>query len=71
MKLTLLLATLALALPLRADGSASFAVFADPTLDSLIAQALANNADLAAAAARVDQVRALAGAARADFFPQV
>lgn len=71
MKLALLLATLALALPLRADESAAFAVFADPTLDALITQALTNNADLAAAAARVDQARALAGAARADFFPQV
>ncbi len=49
----------------------AFSVFADPALDALITQALANNSDLAAAAARVDQARALAGAARADFFPQI
>lgn len=50
---------------------ADFSAFADPALDALIERALENNADLAAAAARVDQSRALAGAARADFFPQV
>jgi len=71
MKLALLLAAFALALPLRANEAASFSAFADPELAALIDRALANNQDLAAAAARVDQARALAGAARADFFPQV
>lgn len=47
-----------------------FSVFADPGLDALVSRALADNQDLAAAAARVDQARALAGAARADYFPQ-
>lgn len=47
------------------------AVFADPSLDALVARALTGNADLQAAAARVDQAFALAGAVRADFWPQV
>lgn len=47
------------------------AAFGDPALDELVATALAENADLQAAAARVDQALALAGATRADFFPQV
>jgi len=51
--------------------SRAFAVFADPELTTLIERAVAQNQDLAAAAARVDQARALAGAARADFFPQL
>ena len=72
MKLTLILAAFVLALPLRAsEASAAFSVFADPALSALIDRALAENPDLQAAAARVDQARALAGAARADFFPQV
>lgn len=69
MKTFLFAVGLALTAPLFA--SSDFTVFADPALDSLITQALANNQDLAAAAARVDQSRALAGAARADFFPQI
>ena len=61
-----------LGIPLRASEAASaFDAFADPELATLIDRALAQNQDLAAAAARVNQARALAGAARADFFPQV
>jgi outer membrane protein TolC len=55
----------------RAPAPSAFSAFADPELTSLLDRALAQNQDLAAAAARVDQARALAGAARADFFPQV
>jgi multidrug efflux system outer membrane protein len=71
MKLALFLTALALALPLRANEASAFSAFADPELATLIDRALVNNQDLAAAAARVNQARALAGAARADFFPQV
>lgn len=69
MKALLFAAGLALAAPLLA--SSDFSAFADPALDALIGRALENNQDLAATAARVDQARALAGAARADFFPQI
>ncbi len=47
------------------------AVFRDPALDDLVAIALTENADLQAAVARVDQALAVAGATRADFFPQL
>lgn len=70
MKLVLFL-VFVLVQPLRAGEAVAFAVFDDPSLDALIGRAFENNADLAAAAARVDQARALAGAARADFYPQV
>lgn len=46
-------------------------VFSDPVLVSLIEQGLANNNDLLAAAARVDEYRARAGIARAGFYPQL
>ena len=45
--------------------------FRDPTLKSLIEEALASNYDLRIAAARVEQARALVTVARAPFFPQV
>jgi multidrug efflux system outer membrane protein len=45
--------------------------FGDGTLDRLIADATAANANLAAAAARVKQARALAGLAEADRIPTV
>lgn len=45
--------------------------FRDPALDALEQEALAANQDLAAAAARVEEARALAGIARADRFPQL
>lgn len=43
--------------------------FTDPALHALIETALANNRDLRAALARVEEARALAGVARADRFP--
>ena len=44
-------------------------LFQDPVLDRLVDEALAGNADLLAAAERVEQARAIAGLARADQFP--
>ena len=46
-------------------------LFADPALDALIAQALASNQDLRAAAARVEQARAAAGFAGSSYWPQI
>jgi multidrug efflux system outer membrane protein len=48
-----------------------WAIFGDPTLDALVREALANNADAAVAAARVAEARALARIAGADLWPQV
>jgi multidrug efflux system outer membrane protein len=45
--------------------------FNDPALNQLIAEATQANANLAAAAARVKQARAIAGVAEADRSPQV
>ncbi|MGE0356125.1 MAG: efflux transporter outer membrane subunit [Burkholderiales bacterium] len=44
-------------------------LFRDPVLDRLVAEALAANRDLAAAAARIEQARAQATIAGADRFP--
>jgi multidrug efflux system outer membrane protein len=46
-------------------------VFGDPTLQSLIREAIAGNYDLRIAAARVAQARAQAGVARSAFFPSI
>ncbi len=46
-------------------------LFGDPNLDRLVDEALGANQDLAAAAARVEEARALAGFARAEQFPQI
>lgn len=46
-------------------------VFNDPALTRLISDALANNYDLDIAVARVEQARAMVGAARSNFWPQV
>lgn len=46
-------------------------VFTDSTLRSLIDRALTNNPDLVAATYRIEQARAQAVAARADWFPNV
>ncbi len=46
-------------------------VFTDPTLRPLIVRALKNNPDLVAATYRIEEARALAGAARAAEFPTV
>jgi multidrug efflux system outer membrane protein len=45
-------------------------VFGDPQLDALEAQAAAANQDLKAAAARVQQARAVTQAAKSDWFPK-
>jgi multidrug efflux system outer membrane protein len=46
-------------------------LFGDSTLDALEASALAGSPTLRAAVARVDEARAVAGLARAAFFPQI
>jgi len=46
-------------------------LFNDPALQDLIRTALANNQDLALAAARVDEARAFVGISKADFYPQI
>lgn len=46
-------------------------LFGAPGLDRLVEEALAANQDLAAAAARVEEARALAGLARAERFPDI
>src|SRR5512132_115839 len=46
-------------------------VYADPALEALIAESLANNRDLARAAARVDEARALVQQSEAAYFPTV
>ncbi len=43
----------------------------DPKLHALIREALAANQDLALAAARVDEARAIVGISKADYYPQV
>jgi len=46
-------------------------LFGDTTLNALVEEALSNNQDLAAAAARVEQARALAGVAKAQLYPEI
>jgi multidrug efflux system outer membrane protein len=46
-------------------------LFADATLDDLVARALAANQDLHAAAARVEEARAGTGVARSAYWPQI
>jgi NodT family efflux transporter outer membrane factor (OMF) lipoprotein len=45
--------------------------FGDPQLDALVVRALANNQDLAAAAARLDQARAQVSVAEAALYPHL
>ncbi|MFN7961492.1 MAG: efflux transporter outer membrane subunit [Thermoanaerobaculia bacterium] len=45
--------------------------FGDPALDRLVEEALGANQDLAAAAARVEEARALLGLTRADRYPEL
>ena len=54
--------------PVRADW---WTLYGDAQLDALVAEALANNTDLARAAARIDESRALVRLARADGLPNV
>jgi multidrug efflux system outer membrane protein len=44
-------------------------LFGDPQLQILVQEALKNNQDLALSLARLDEARALAGVAKADYFP--
>ena len=46
-------------------------LFGDTTLTALVEEALANNQDLAAAAARVEQARAIAGVAKSALYPEI
>jgi outer membrane protein, multidrug efflux system len=46
-------------------------IYADPTLDAMVEEALAHNADLRLAIARVDEARAAVGISRADQYPGV
>ena len=48
-----------------------FEVFADPGLQGLVREALANNLDLRIAAARVEEARARAGVVKSFLYPQV
>src|SRR6188474_95070 len=48
-----------------------FQVFNDPVLQKLIRDAIANNLDLRAAAARVEEARARAGIAASYLYPEV
>jgi multidrug efflux system outer membrane protein len=45
--------------------------FGDPTLDALVAEAIANNKSLQIAMARVEEARANRGIARASLFPEI
>ena len=45
--------------------------FGDPTLDALIAEAVANNKSLQIAVARIEEARANRGVARSRLFPEV
>lgn len=55
----------------KATGDRWWTLYADPVLDRLIEDALANNQDLALAAARVDEARAVLRIADAQFAPSV
>ena len=48
-----------------------WSVFSDPALDELERAALSGNQDIRAAAARVEQARAVAGLARSTYWPQI
>lgn len=61
-------ATAAAQQPVRADW---WTLYGDAQLNALVAEALANNTDLARAAARIDESRALVRLARADALPTV
>jgi multidrug efflux system outer membrane protein len=54
-----------------AIASGWLATFADPKLDALVREAIANNPDLRSAAARVEQAAGYAKAAGATLYPQV
>ena len=54
-----------------AQSGPAWQVFNDPVLNDLESVALEANQDIKAAVARVDQARALARIAKADFYPQI
>jgi multidrug efflux system outer membrane protein len=55
----------------RAQDAEWWKVYGDPVLDRLVAEALANNANLAVAVARVEEARAIVSVTAADQQPQV
>ena len=62
--------------PLKSDPRARvehdwWRAFGDPTLDALVAEALANNKTLAVAKARVEEARANRAGARSRLFPEI
>ncbi len=56
-------------LPTDKAGERWWSLYADPVLDQLVEEALANNADIQVAAARVLEARAVAGTVDADLYP--
>jgi multidrug efflux system outer membrane protein len=57
--------------PRFAEDGRWWRIYQDSSLEATVDEALANNADLLIAAARVDEARALLGEARSFFFPRV
>jgi multidrug efflux system outer membrane protein len=57
--------------PRFARDGAWWRIYADPALELLVEEALAHNADMALAVARVDEARALLGQSESQLFPQV
>lgn len=57
--------------PANASGGNWWRVYGDPALEALVAEALERNSDLARAAARVDEARALVTQSEAAYFPSV
>lgn len=55
--------------PGASAGERGWSLYRDPVLERLIDEAIAHNADLQAALARVEEARALAGIAEADRYP--
>src|SRR5512147_919496 len=55
--------------PASAAGGNWWRIYADPALEALVAEALERNSDLARAAARVDEARALVAQAESAFYP--
>ncbi|WP_338466528.1 efflux transporter outer membrane subunit [Novosphingobium sp. ZN18A2] len=55
----------------KADISQYWKMLGDPVLASLVDEAIANNLDIAQAAARLDQARATLSGARASYLPQI
>src|SRR5260221_13314514 len=55
--------------PRYAEDGRWWRIYDDSVLDNLVDESLASNADLAIAAARVDETRALLGEAESGFFP--